>query len=426
MRHEIRVPDLEDFDAVEVIELLMEPGDSVAVDDSILTIESDKAAMEIPSPVSGKIAEILVRIGEQVTEGHLLAVVESVKDEDIQLEKTPVASSETPAQSAPPEAPLQKPEPKPGTPPRPALPKTTPPTETRKPHASPSVRRFARELNVDLAQVSGSGSKKRILKEDVKSFVNAMLSHQKPAPYPASEKQIDFSRFGEIKTLKLKRIQRVTATKMKQAWLTIPHVTQHDEADVEALETLRKSMQAKAEQERLKLTVLPFLIKALAMTATVFPKFLSSLNEATMTLTMKQYCHIGIAVDTPQGLVRPVLKNADQKSIFEIAGELSELSERARNSSLRLTDIEGGCISITSLGNIGGTSFTPIVVPSEVAVLGISRIFVKPAWDGERFVPRRSLPLDLSYDHRVINGADAARFLVHFCRLLGDPTKLSL
>ncbi len=425
MRHEIRVPDLEDFDTVEVIELLMKPGDPVTADDSVLTIESDKAAMEIPSPVSGKIAEILVRIGEQVAEGHLLAVVESVEDGSAQLEKTPVASSETPAQLAPSETPLQKPEPKPSAPSRPALPKT-PPSETQKPHASPSVRLFARELNVDLGEVSGSGPKKRILKKDVKSFVKAMLSHQKTAPHPVNEKQIDFSRFGEVETLKLERIPRVTATKMKQAWLTIPHVTQHDEADVEALETLRKSMQAKAEQERLKLTVLPFLIKVLAMTATMFPKFLSSLNEATMTLTMKQYCHIGIAVDTPQGLVRPVLKNADQKSIFEIAGELSELSERGRNNSLRLTDIEGGCISITSLGNIGGTSFTPIVVPSEVAVLGVSRIFVKPVWDGERFVPRRSLPLDLSYDHRVINGADAARFLVHFCRLLADPTKLSL
>ncbi len=419
MRHEIRVPDIEDYDTVEVIELLAQPGDFVAMDDSILTIESDKAAMEIPSPVSGKISEILVRIGEQVAEGHLLAVIESAETEDTQVEKTPVAGSEIQVSS--PEAPLQKPKPA-IRPDPPEMPKTA----TQKPHASPAVRLFARELNVDLGAVNGSGPKRRILKEDIKCFVKAKLSDKKPESHPPSEKQIDFSRFGEIETVKLKRIPRITATKMRQAWLTIPHVTQHDEADVEVLETLRKSLQPKAEQERLKLTILPFLIKALAVTATLFPKFLSSLNEATMTLTMKRYCHVGIAVDTPHGLMRPVLKNADQKSIFEIAGALAELSERARNASLRRVDIDGGCISVTSLGNIGGISFTPIVAPPEVAVLGVSRIFVKPVWDGERFVPRRNLPLDLSYDHRVINGADAARFLVHFCRLLTDPGKWSL
>ncbi len=405
---EIRVPDLDDFESVEVIEVLVKPGDVIKTDDPLVTLESDKAAMEVPSDVAGTVTSVPVKLNDHVSEGDLLATVET-------SDNAPAGEREVETQDG--DA-------------APDVPPKTPATSSEAPpgggvHASPAVRRFARELGVDVARVKGSGPGGRILKEDVQRLTRQALSSP-PEHGPPAVPLPDFSAFGEVEEVAVGRIDKLSAARVKRAWLNVPHVTQHDEADVSDLEAFRESLKNQAESKRVKLTLLPFLIRALADALADFPKFNASLNEDKNTLIYKRYCHVAIAVDTPKGLIAPVLRDADQRGVFDLARAVHDLSVRARNTQLHRNDVEGACITITNLGGIGGTAFTPIVNAPEVAVLGVSRTHTSPVWDGERFTPRLLLPLDLSYDHRVINGADAARFLAHYCRLLTDPKQFKL
>lgn len=403
---EIRVPDLDDFESVEVIEVLVKPGDVIKADDSLVTLESDKAAMEVPSDVAGTVGSVAVKLNDRVSEGDLLATVET-------SDAAPAGKREAEAQAGdkasdePPEAALS------GA------------AAGGDVHASPAVRRFARELGVDAARVKGSGPNGRILKEDVQRFARQALSSP-PERGATAVPLPDFSAFGEVEEVAVGRIDKLSAARVKRAWLNVPHVTQHDEADVSDLEAFRESLKNQAESKRVKLTLLPFLIRALADALADFPKFNASLNEDKNTLIYKRYCHVAIAVDTPKGLIAPVLRDVNRRGVFDLARAVHDLSVRARNARLRRSDVEGACITITNLGGIGGTAFTPIVNAPEVAVLGVSRTRTSPVWDGGRFTPRLLLPLDLSYDHRVINGADAARFLAHYCRLLTDPKRFKL
>ena len=424
---EIRVPDLDDFESVEVIEVLVKPGDAVKVDDPLVTLESDKAAMEVPSDVAGTVTSVAVKLSDRVSEGDLLATVEP--SGDVPAGKR---EAETQDRTALPDASSDVPQDVPRDVPRSASPKTPKTSAEASPphgevHASPAVRQFARELGVNLVRVKGSGPSGRILKEDVRRFAREVLSS--PSGQGAAAPAIplpDFSAFGEIEEIPVGRIDKLSAARVKRSWLNVPQVTQHDEADVTDLEAFRATLKNQAESKHVKLTLLPFLIRALADALADFPKFNASLNEDKNTLIYKRYCHVAIAVDTSQGLIAPVLRDADRRGVFDVARAVHDLSVRARNAQLRRDDVEGACITITNLGGIGGVGFSPIVNAPEVAVLGVSRTRTSPVWDGERFIPRLLLPLDLSYDHRVINGADAARFLTHYCRLLTDPKRFEL
>ncbi len=446
---EITVPDIGDFDAVDVIEVLVGPGDTVAAEDSLITLESDKATMEVPCPVSGTVKEILINVGDKVAEGTLVAKVE-VTDEAADT-AAPEAAEPATEPAAEPDANAQPsaPEPKPApageaSAPTPAAPAPAPePAATaetpisaenqRLAHAGPSVRRFARELGVDLSQVTGTGPKSRITREDVQAFVKSMLKGGGAAaasttsgagipPIPA----VDFSKFGDIEEIELPRIKKLSGPHLHRSWLNIPHVTQFDEADITELEAFRKAEKQAAEQAGVKLTPLAFLVKASARALAEFPDFNSSLRSDGAALIRKHYINIGVAVDTPNGLVVPVIKDADQKGIYAIASDLAELSGKARDGKLGPSDMQGGTFSISSLGGIGGTAFTPIVNAPEVAILGVSKSAMKPVWNGSEFEPRLMLPLSLSYDHRVIDGAAAARFTTYLAGVLGDLRRLIL
>jgi len=428
MPKEILVPDIGDFDNVEVIEVLVHAGDTVAAEDSLISVESDKAAMEIPAPQAGVVKEVKVQVGDSVSEGSLILLLEPTGD------ASDASEAETKAEPAPVAAPTAAPEPKAAAANVAPTAKKVSPTakineETfSKAYASPSVRKFARELGVDLGQVEGSGRKNRITREDVKDFVKRILSQPAAAgglgvaPMP----EIDFSQWGEIETKPLSKINKLTGQFLHRNWVTVPHVTQFDEADITDMEAFRKSMAAEYKEKGIRITPLVFMLKALVSAMKQFPRFCSSLDATGENLILKNYYNIGIAVDTPDGLVVPVVQNVDRKSLVDLAVELGEISLKAREKKLKPADMQGGCMTISSLGGIGGTKFTPIVNAPEVAILGVSRSKMQPVWNGEEFEPRLMLPLSLSYDHRVIDGADGARFTSFLSRVLSDTRRLLL
>jgi len=421
---EIKVPDIGDFAEVEVIEVLVAVGDQVQAEDSLISVESDKAAMEIPAPEAGVIKELKINVGDKVSEGSLIMMLEAGGGSAPATEAAQVAAPVVES----------KPESKPAATakaPAPAA-KTSPTakideTSFSKAYASPSVRRFARELGVDLGQVEGSGRKKRITHEDVKGFVKRVVTQGAGgglgvAPMP----EIDFSQWGDVEVKELTKINKLTGQFLHRNWVTIPHVTQFDEADITDLESFRKSMVAEYKDRGVKITMLVFLMKAVVSAMKEFPRFNSSLDNTGENLVYKKYFNVGIAVDTPDGLVVPVVRDVDRKTLVDLAAELGEISIKARDKKLKPSDMQGGCITISSLGGIGGTKFTPIVNAPDVAILGVSRSKMQPVWNGTEFEPRLILPLSLSYDHRVIDGADGARFTTFLSRVLSDTRRLLL
>jgi pyruvate dehydrogenase E2 component (dihydrolipoamide acetyltransferase) len=434
---QVSVPDIADFEEVDVIEVLVAPGDRVVAEQSLITLESEKATMEIPSPCAGVVKALHVAVGDKVSEGSRILLLE-VSDEDAVAEPEPAAASRTAApQPATAAAPAAEDEPVPpeagpaqmlaGAPPL----AQKPAPGVIKAHASPSVRRLARELGVDLARVPGSGRKGRILQEDVQRYVKQALASGTQPPGPTGfavpeMPEIDFSRWGEIELQPLNKLRRVSARNVHRAWLTVPHVTQFDEADITELEEFRREKQPEAKQRSVKLTPLGFLMKAVAVVLQDFPNFNASLDRSGEALVIKKYIHIGIAVDTEMGLVVPVVRDVDKKGLFELAGELAALSQKARDRKLRPEDLAGGTFSISSLGGIGGTAFTPIVNAPEVAILGVARARMQPVYVEGTFQPRLMLPLCLSYDHRVIDGADAVRFTSRLKAILSDIRNLLL
>jgi len=432
-RIEVRVPDIGDFSGVEIIELLVAPGEAVSEDQGLMTLETDKAAMDVPAPSAGTVVELKVAVGDKVSQGDLVAVMEAEDSHE------PRAAS--PAQDADggedqraargprPEAGSDRREPRAASPAAPATPIDE--QSFSKAHASPSVRKFARELGADLGRVSGSGVKSRITADDVKAFVKSVLSGATPTPATGAAALpqvplVDFARYGEVEVQPLSRIQRISGPRLHAAWVNVPHVTQHDEADITDLEVLRKALKTDAAKRGVRLTPLAFLVKASVQVLAEMPQFNASLDAGAQNLVFKRYFHIGFAADTPNGLVVPVIRDADRKDLFEIAAQLGELSARARDGKLKADELQGGCFTISSLGGIGGTAFTPIVNAPEVAILGVSKSKVAPVWDGSAFQPRTMLPLSLSYDHRVIDGAAAARFTRALAAVLEECRELVL
>jgi pyruvate dehydrogenase E2 component (dihydrolipoamide acetyltransferase) len=433
MTKEILVPDIGDFDNVEVIEVLVAPGDTIAPEDSLISVESDKATMEIPAPEGGTVKEVKVALGDKVSQGSPILMLEPAAEGAPAETASAPAAAEEKKEEAPqaPAAPAPAPTPASAAP-APAPAKVSPTAKIdevafSKAYASPAVRKFARELGVDLGQVEGSGRKGRIIKEDVKGFVKRALSQPAGgglgvAPMP----EIDFSQWGEVESKPLTKINKLTGQNLHRNWVTVPHVTQFDEADITDLEAFRKSMAAEYKDKGIKITPLVFLMKAVVSALKELPRFNSSLDASGENLIFKHYYNIGIAVDTPDGLVVPVVRDVDRKSLVDLAVELGEISVKARDKKLKPSDMQGGCLTISSLGGIGGTKFTPIVNAPEVAILGVSRHKMQPVWNGEEFEPRLILPLSLSYDHRVIDGADGARFTTFLSRVLSDTRRLLL
>jgi pyruvate dehydrogenase E2 component (dihydrolipoamide acetyltransferase) len=473
---EARVPDIGDYDGVPVIEVLVAVGDTVKQDQGLVTLESDKATMEVPAPFAGVVREIKVKIGDELAEGSIVALIEPAEAAPAAEAPKPAAAPAPAKAAEPPRAEPAAPsqqvkaaetgtrvEPvvvpqqpdriaqasidaaRPGTDPE-AMPPRTPPVSfdadelmpDKVPYASPAVRLFARELGVDLSQVSGSERGGRISREDVQKFVKSVMeggaavSTAAPAgggggglnllPWP----KVDFAKFGEIETKPLSRIQKISGANLARNWAMIPHVTQHDDADITDLEELRVALNKENEKSGVKLTMLAFLMKASVAALKKYPAFNASLDGSGENLVLKKYFHIGFAADTSNGLVVPVVRDVDRKGVLEIAQETAELAKKARDGKLGPADMSGGCFSISSLGGIGGTKFTPIVNAPEVAILGVSKSAIRPVWDGKQFAPRLILPLSLSYDHRVIDGALAARFTAHLAQLLGDMRRVLL
>ena len=446
-RIEIAVPDIGDFGDVPVIEVLVAAGDTVEAEQSLVTLESDKATMEVPAPVAGVIVELRVQLDDTVSEGDIVAVIDAAdevvssgsapdsvvaaqSEPEAVVEQSKAAVSKPPAPSAKVSSPAPPSAGSRQSPPVPMDANSALPSST--PYASPAIRRFARELGADLARVTGSAKGGRIVREDVTTFVKAVMTG---AAAPASgglsfdlppPPKVNFSRYGEVELQPLSRIQKIAGAYLHRNWVSIPHVTQNDLADITEMEAYRKANAEKAKQQGFKLTPLVFMIKAAVAALKEFPTFNASLDETRENLVLKKFFHIGIAVDTPDGLVVPVIRDCDQKNIFQLAGELGELSQRARDGKLKPTEMQGGCFSISSLGGIGGTSFTPIINAPEVAILGVSRSSISPKWDGEAFQPRMMLPLSLSYDHRVIDGANGARFIRYLGSCLEDFVSMDL
>jgi len=449
---EVKVPDIGDFKDVPVIEVLVKPGDAVKKDDSLITLESDKATMEVPAPSSGTVKDIRVKVGDKVSEGVAILTLEAAAaagtarptaaaapaQAGAQLPSAAKDAARAPASAPAPAAAAPQPPKAPASPAAEAEAPITParPVPERPQlahgvpaHASPGVRRFARELGVDVASVTGSGPKGRILKEDIQNFVKQSLAG---GGMPAAARagggladlglpawpKVDFAKFGPVEAKPLTRIQKISGPALSRNWVMIPHVTQFDEADVTDLEAFRAKVNEEIAKSGAKVTPLAFLIKAVVAALKKFPAFNSSLDGENLVL--KHYWHIGFAADTPQGLVVPVVKNADQKGVIEIAKETAELAAKAREGKLGPADMQGGTFSISSLGGIGGTAFTPIINAPEVAILGVSKTVTKPVWNGREFAPRQMLPLSLSYDHRVIDGASAARFTSYLAQVIAD------
>ncbi|MGW8394086.1 dihydrolipoyllysine-residue acetyltransferase [Pseudoduganella sp. HUAS MS19] len=435
---EVKVPDIGDFKEVEVIEVLVKVGDTIAKDQSLVTVESDKASMEIPSSHAGVVKEVKVKVGDKVAEGSLVLVVDAVGGA---APASAPAAAPAPAAAAP-AAPAgaSAAAPAPAAAPAMAAP-ATPAASGKMAHASPSVRKFARELGVDVTRVGGTGPKGRVTQLDVQNYVKGIMSGAAAAPNAAPAAagsgaglnllpwpSLDFSKFGETELSPLPRIKKISGPNLHRNWVMIPHVTQFEDADITDLEQFRVDSNAAnaKNKDAVKLTMLAFVIKASVTALKKFPTFNSSLDEKGENLILKKYYNIGFAADTPQGLVVPVVKNADQKSVTQIAKEMGELSLAAREGKLKPTDMQGACFTISSLGGIGGTAFTPIVNAPEVAILGLSKSSMKPVWDGKQFVPRLMLPLSLSYDHRVVDGASGARFAAYLAEVLADMRKILL
>ncbi|AOJ09462.1 dihydrolipoyllysine-residue acetyltransferase [Burkholderia mayonis] len=430
---DVKVPDIGDYKDVPVIEIAVKVGDTVEKEQSLVTLESDKATMDVPSPAAGVVKDIKVKVGDAVSEGSLIVVLESAGGA---AASAPQAAAPAPAQAAP-AAPASAPAAAPAPQAAPAAaPAPAASGEYRASHASPSVRKFARELGVDVSRVPGTGPKGRITKEDVTAFVKGVMSGQRAAPAAAAAPagggelnllpwpKVDFTKFGSVDAKPLSRIKKISGANLHRNWVMIPHVTNNDEADITELEALRVQLNKEHEKAGVKFTMLAFVIKAVVAALKKFPTFNASLDGDN--LVFKQYCHVGFAADTPNGLVVPVIRDADKKGLVDIAKEMSELSKAAREGKLKPDQMQGGCFSISSLGGIGGTNFTPIINAPEVAILGLSRSATKPVWDGKQFVPRLTLPLSLSYDHRVIDGAEAARFNAYLAALLGDFRRVIL
>lgn len=439
---EVKVPDIGDFRNIPVIEVLVKPGDSVSKEAPLVTLESDKATMEVPSPAAGVVREVRVKVGDKVSEGSLVLTLEPP------LTSPPLAKGGMEGGVA------EKPAPAPATRPAPqsAAPPPHPPSLSRaereassapadamtgmeagfaSAHASPSVRRFARELGVDLARVKGAGPKERVLKEDVQNYVKSALSQPRAAegglglslpPLP----QVDYAKFGAVTTQPLSRIKKLSGANLHRNWVTIPHITQHDEADITELEKFRKIQVEEAKKQGIRFTILCFLFKAVVVALRQQPEFNASLAADGENLVLKQYFHIGVAVDTPNGLVVPVIRDVDKKGLMELAKELGEVSARMRAGKIAPADLQGGCFSISSLGGLGGSHFTPIINAPEVAILGVGKSVTRPMWNGKEFVPRLMLPLSVSYDHRVIDGAQGARFIAFLSSVLTDIRRLVL
>nr|WP_189656174.1 dihydrolipoyllysine-residue acetyltransferase [Pseudomonas zanjanensis] len=420
---DIHVPDIGSSGKAKIIEVLVKAGDTVEADQSLITLESDKASMEIPSPAAGVVESVEVKLDDEVGTGDLIL-------------KLKVAGASAPAAPAPAAAPAAKAEaaPAPAAAPAakaeaaPAPVAAAPAPSGAKVHAGPAVRQLAREFGVELSAVGPSGPHGRVLKEDVQAYVKAMMQKAKNAPAEGATggagippiPAVDFSRFGETEEVAMTRLMQIGASSLHRSWLNIPHVTQFDQADITELEAFRVAQKAVAEKAGVKLTVLPLLLKACAHLLKELPDFNASLAPSGKAVIRKKYVHIGFAVDTPEGLLVPVIRNVDQKSLLQLAGEAAALAEKARNKKLTADDMQGACFTISSLGHIGGTGFTPIVNAPEVAILGVSKATIQPVWDGKAFQPKLMLPLSLSYDHRVINGAAAARFTKRLSDLLGD------
>jgi pyruvate dehydrogenase E2 component (dihydrolipoamide acetyltransferase) len=436
---ELKVPDIGDFEAVEIIEVLVAVGDSIDENQEVITVESDKAMMEIPASQAGVIKEMKVAVGDKVSEGTVIAMLEVAEGAGASSaeEAKPEENTEKPAA-----VPAENAQPKPETKVEASPVVNTPPAEAipyapdnksgiRRAHASPSVRRFARDLGVVLTSVTGSGPKGRITKEDVQNYVKQVMTAPAAAPAQTgsgipSVPVVNFEQFGDVETQELSRIKRISGKHLHACWLNIPHVTQFDEADITELDAFRKENKEMAAKKGVNLTPLVFIMKAVVACLKQFPEFNASLSEDKESLILKNYYNLGVAVDTPNGLMVPVIKDVDKKGFLELAGELGDISARAREGSLTAKDLQGGTFSISSLGGIGGQFFTPIVNAPEVAILGVSRHQMKPVWNGKEFVPRLMLPLSVSYDHRVIDGAAGARFTVMLSQMLSDIRKVLL
>jgi pyruvate dehydrogenase E2 component (dihydrolipoamide acetyltransferase) len=420
----VLVPDIGNYKDVPVIEVSVKVGDTVKAEQSLLTLETDKATMDVPAPFDGVVKEIKVKVGDKVSDGTLIMTIET------SAATASAAPTTAPAPQAVTAAPAAKPAPV--VAPAPVAPSAVATTPSGSAHASPSIRRFARELGVDLTLVKGSGEKNRVTKDDVQNYVKQSLAQPRGAaagnalpgllPWP----DVDFAKFGEIESKPLSRIKKISGANLHRNWVMIPHVTQFEEADISEMEAFRKELGAEYAKQNIKITPLAFMLKAAAITLKHFPDFCASLDAAGENLVLKKYIHIGVAVDTPDGLMVPVIRDVDQKGIVQLAKELGEVSAKAREKKITAADMQGGCFTISSLGGIGGTSFTPIINAPEVAILGVSRSSMKPVWKDGEFVPRLMLPLSLSYDHRVIDGAAGARFTTYLAHVLSDMRRLAL
>lgn len=420
----VLVPDIGNFKDVSIIEVAVKAGDMVSAEQSLISLETDKATIDVPAPFAGVVKEVKVKAGDKVSEGSLIVTLETSGD-TAQAAAAPVQPGAAPV------APAAKPAP--AVTPVAAAPAAAPAISAAgSAHASPSIRRFARELGVDLSKVGGSGEKGRVTKDDVQNFVKKSLAGGGATsaggalpgllPWP----DVDYAKFGAVESKPLSRIKKISGANLHRNWVMIPHVTQFEEADISEMEAFRKELGAEYVKENFKITPLAFMLKACAITLKHFPDFCASLDAAGENLVLKKYIHIGVAVDTPDGLMVPVIRDVDQKGIVQLAKELGEVSAKAREKKITAADMQGGCFTISSLGGIGGTSFTPIINAPEVAILGVSRSSMKPVWKDGEFVPRLMLPLSLSYDHRVIDGAAGARFTTYLAHVLSDMRRLAL
>ena len=425
------MPDIGDYKDVDIIEVMVKAGDTIKAEDNLITLETDKAAMDVPSPYAGLVRELKVKVGDKVSQGSLILTMECADS------SAPSQGVAQPPMKSAIETAHSKPQPvaapvavKPA--PAPQVVQTAPVAAAGgKAHASPAIRRFARELGVPIAQVKGSGAKGRVTKEDVQNFVKAALAQPRGATggiglqVPAMP-VVDFAKFGTIETRPLSRIKKISGANLHRNWVTIPHITQFDEADITEMEAFRKELNVKYARQGIKVTPLAFMLKAVVTALQQFPEFNASLDAGGENLVLKKYFHIGVAVDTPDGLMVPVLRDVDKKGIVQLARELGEISARAREKKITAAEMQGGCFSISSLGGIGGTAFTPIINAPELAILGVSKAVIKPVNQGDTFVARLMVPLSLSYDHRVIDGAAAARFIVFLSQALADSRHLAL
>jgi pyruvate dehydrogenase E2 component (dihydrolipoamide acetyltransferase) len=425
---EVLVPDIGGFKDVSVIDVLVSDGQQVDKETPLITIETEKAAMDVPAPAAGRIAAVKLKQGDKVSEGSLILLLEAAEERAVTpppLAPTPVAAPTpiaAPTPAVEPARPVAA-----AAPAQAASPKAVDEKAFSRAYASPSVRKFAREVGADLGRITGTGPKARINQEDVKSYVKKILTAPAAPAAPAAAvsalpkvPEVDFAKFGAVEVKPLSRIQKISGARLQASWINLPHVTQHDDADITDLEAVRVALKGRAAQEEVKLTPLVFIIKACIEALKKFPRFNSSLDASGENLLMKQYFHIGFAADTPNGLFVPVIRDADRLNIYEVARALAALSSKARAGKLTAAEMQGGCFTISSLGGIGGTAFTPIINAPEVAILGVSKSSLKPVYENGAFIPRLMLPLSLSYDHRVIDGAEAARFIVYLAKTLAD------